>query len=305
MNCCHKIRPQEWWNFKCCAFKRLHTQLDLQSLPLPTSVSHGEPLDHQGWVWHLTHSSVSRLSRAEAEVVGDGAVAWGKSATHSGSLARRLVSCELRWPGFLREGEVRGLFWLSRGRGAESLPHLGVSGVTAAAVGTLPLAQGAGDGVGDGGRGLCVGVGHTWFWNNPLRGVGAWHACSSSSSSSLLLLVSVKGALLHYGLQVTAGGALRVANAAGWDLGNLEGRIGLAVTTPLDGLQLATDAVHRVVTATGLWRAVIHAAVGRVLASELKARVKSTWWGNVEKRNKFQASQWNTHLTSAVLHTMI
>lgn len=267
----------------------LYTQLDSQILPLPTSISHGEPLDHHGGVRQLALSSFPSLNRAEAEVVGNSAVARGESATHGSSAALCFVSSGLCWPGLLHECEVRGLFGLGRGRGAEPLPHLGLSRVTAAAVGALPLAQGARDGVGDGGWGRRVRVGWRWFWHVPLRSIGAWHACSSYS---LFLFVPVKGALLHDGLQVTAGGALLAADAAGWDLGDLEGRVGLAITTPLDGLQLSTDAVHRVVTATGLWRVVIHAAaVGRVLASELEARVKSERRVNVANGNNGNKKQ--------------
>lgn len=70
---------------------------------------------------------------------------------------------------------------------------------------------------------------------------------------------------------------LRAVVAAGRELGDLEGRVGLAVTTPLNGLQLATDAVHGVVTTTGLRGVVVHAAGGgdAVLASWLEVRLKS------------------------------
>ena len=43
----------------------------------PTVASHGEPLDHQGWVGQLTLQGVGRLSRAEVQVVGERAVRLG------------------------------------------------------------------------------------------------------------------------------------------------------------------------------------------------------------------------------------
>lgn len=70
---------------------------------------------------------------------------------------------------------------------------------------------------------------------------------------------------------------LRAVVVAGGEFGNLERRIGLSVTAPLDGLQFAADAVHGVVAAIGLRRVAVHAADGRaaVLASWLEERLKS------------------------------
>lgn len=49
------------------------------------------------------------------------------------------------------------------------------------------------------------------------------------------------------GLQVAPEAALGAIVAAGRQLGDLEGAIGLSVTAPLVGQKFAADAVHRVV----------------------------------------------------------
>lgn len=151
-------------------------------------------------------------------------MARGEGTTHGRAPARRIVGAGLCRPRPLREGEVRGLFGLARGCGTVPLPHLGLSRVaTATAVRAPFLAQGAGDGVGDVVRGASVRVGrwHGGPRRAPLRGTGTRHSHASDSSSpsfaafSLLLLVFVESTLFQDGLKVTAGGALRTADATG------------------------------------------------------------------------------------------
>lgn len=60
-------------------------------------------------------------------------------------------------------------------------------------------------------------------------------------------------------------------------------------------------------TATGLRRAVIHAAAaaaGRVLAFQLDVRVKSESRGNVAKGNEFQTAK-NSNLRDPMLHKIV
>lgn len=64
----------------------------------------------------------------------------------------------------------------------------------------------------------------------------------------LFLLVSDEGSFFKDGFQVVSESRLRAVVTAGREFGNLERRIGLSVTTPLNGLQLAANAVHRVVS---------------------------------------------------------
>jgi len=88
----------------------------------------------------------------------------------------------------------------------------------------------------------------------------------------------VEGPFLQDGVQVVPEATLWAVVIVRRQFGNLKRRIGLAVTTPLNGLELAADAVHGVVASTGLRRAIVHAADGR--AAALEARLKS------EEKNK-------------------
>lgn len=228
-----------------------------------TSVPQGQSLDHQGWIRQLTLCGVSLLCRAEVQV--EGAVVWSEGATQRRAPARRPA----RRPALVlvssREGEIGGVFGLRRGRGAVPLPHLRLSRV--APVGASPFSQRAHDGVGDVSR--RGGVGGQRDRGTQVGLLGGGRALHSQSSARLLRavpatlpLVSVAPSLLQDGFHVVPESTLRAVVTAGGEFGYLERRVGLPLTTPLDGLQFATNAVHGVVAPVWLGRAVVHPAGG-------------------------------------------
>lgn len=108
-----------------------------------TSVSHGQSLHNQSWVSCLTLSDVTRVCRAEVEVVGDGAATRGEGTKQRWApvqprALRMISSCERK---------VRGVLGLACGRRAVPLPCLSVSYITP--ISTSPLPQSASDGVCD------------------------------------------------------------------------------------------------------------------------------------------------------------
>lgn len=166
------------------------------------------------------------------------------------------------------EGETGGVVGPGGGRGAAPLPLLGLPQI--AAVSASPFSQRAHDGVGDVGGGIgSLGVGARSGQGDGSIQAGlpgrrrALHAHSSSRplpSPLPLLLVSVGRSLLQDSLHVAPEAALRAVVAAGEKFGDLEGRVGLPLTAPLNGLQFAANTVHGVVTAGGLGRVDVHAA---------------------------------------------
>lgn len=176
---------------------------------------------------------------------------------------------------------------MAGGRRTVPLPRFNPLKITP--ISASPLPEGAGDGVGDisryEGRALRGG-------RSGQRHRGAQAATPGSSrarhahpdppllDSARVLLVPVEGPLLQDGVQVAPQAALRAVVAAGREFGDLERRVGLPVTAPLDGLQLAADAVHWVVATTWLGRVIVHDAGGgdgeaAELASWLEERLKS------------------------------
>lgn len=266
--------------FRC--YRNLHIPAGQQPL-LRTSISHGQSFYNQSWVGQLTLSWGPRVRRAEVEVVGEGAVVWGEGPTQRGAPARPLA-LRLHRLGSLCKCKVRGVPGLACGRRAIPLPCLNLSQITP--ISTSPLAQSAGDGVCDvswrGGiahRGRRGGQRDRRTQAAPLGSCRARHTHPFPLHSLLppLPLVPAEGPLLQDGFQVVPEATLWAVVAAGGQFGNLERRIGLSITAPLNGLQLAADAVHGVVATTGLRRVIVHAADGRaaVLASWLEERLKS------------------------------
>lgn len=94
----------------------------------------------------------------------------------------------------------------------------------------------------------------------------------------LLPVVSMEGPFLQDGFQVVPEATLRAVVTVGGQFGNLEGRIGLSVTAPLNRLEFAADAVHGIVPARRLRCAIVHAADGEgvTLVSWLEERLKSS-----------------------------
>lgn len=186
---------------------------------------------------------------------------WSEGATQRRAPARRLAlvlasSCE---------GEIGGVFGLRGGRGAVPLPRLRLSGV--APVGAFPFSQRAHDGVGDvSRRGGVGGQRDGGTQDGLLDGSRALHSHPSARLLRALLatlpLASVAPSLLQDGFHVVPESTLRAVVTAGGEFGYLERRVGLPLTTPLDGLQFATNAVHGVVAPVRLGRAVIHPAGG-------------------------------------------
>lgn len=165
------------------------------------------------------------------------------------------------------EGETGGVVGPGGGRGAAPLPLLGLPQI--AAVSASPFSQRAHDGVGDIGGGIGgLGVGARSGQGGGSTQAGLPgrhralhpHSFSRPLPSPLLLLVSVASSLLQDSLHVAPEAALRAVVAAGEEFGDLEGRVGLPLTAPLNGLQFAANAVHGVVTAGGLGRVDVHAA---------------------------------------------
>lgn len=235
-----------------------------------TSVSQGQSLHNQSWIRQLTLGGVSLLRRAEVQA--EGAVMWSEGATQrrapAGRLALPLHRLLPSW-----ERETGGVFGLSGGCGAVPLPHLGLLPI--APVGTSPFSQRAHDGVGDISWGGGVGAGRDRGTQVGL--LGGSRALLSHSSYRLLQalpaplpLASAEPSLLQDSFHVVPQSTLGAVVTAGGEFGDLERRVGRLLTAPLDGLQFATDAVHGVVTAVGLGRAVVHPAGGR-------AAVKVTW----------------------------
>lgn len=168
------------------------------------------------------------------------------------------------------EGETGGVVGPGGGRGAAPLPLLGLPQI--AAVSASPFSQRAHDGVGDVGGGIGgLGVGARSGQGDGSTQAGlpgrrrAVHSHSSSRPLPsplllLLLLVPVARSLLQDSLHVAPEAALWAVVAAGEEFGDLEGRVGLPLTAPLNGLQFAANAVHGVVTAGGLGCVDVHAA---------------------------------------------
>lgn len=251
----------------------------------PTSISHGQSFHNQSWVRQLTFGRIPHVCGAEVEVVGEGAVVRGESTTQRRALVRRLALW-LHWLGSSCECKVRGHFGLACGRWAIPLPCLNPFQITP--ISTSPLSQSASDSVSDvswrggiacwGGRG---GQRDRGTQAAPLGSCRARHTHPFALVLHCLLaplsLVSVEGPFLQDGFQVVPEATLWAVVTAGGEFGNLEWWIRLSVTTPLNGLQFATDAVHGVVTTILLRRVIIHAAGGRaaVLTSWLEERLKS------------------------------
>lgn len=209
----------------------------------------------------------------------------------------------LRRLGSSGERKVRGVFGLARGRRTIPLPCLNLSQITPVRTSPLSQSASAGDGVCDISR--CGGIaqrrgrgGHRdrGTLAAPLGSSIARHThpypLLLGSLFPPLALVSVEGPFLQDGFQVVPEATLRAVVAAGGELWNLKGRIGLSVTAPLNGLQLATDAVHGVVATIRLGRVIVHAADSRaaVLAAWLEERLKSA--GETEtKEQKYNKKQ--------------
>lgn len=223
-----------------------------------TSVSQGQPLHNQSWIRQLALGGVSLLRRAEVQA--EGAVMWSEGATQRRAPVGRLALALPSW-----ESETGGVFGPSGGRGAVPLPRLRLLHV--APVGTSPFPQRAHDGVGDiswrGGvgaqrnRGTRVGV---------LGGSRALLSPSYRLLPAPLPLASAAPSLLQNSFHVVPQVTLGAVVTAGGEFGDLERRVGRPLTAPLDGLQLATDAVHGVVAPAGLGRAVVHPAGGSAAA---------------------------------------
>lgn len=219
-----------------------------------TSVSQGQSLHNQSRIRQLTLGGVPLLRRAEVQA--EGAVMWSEGATRGGAPVGLLPP---------REGETGGAFGLSGGCGAVALPRPGLLPV--APVGTSPLSQRAHDGVGD--VGWCGGVGARRDRGTMVGLLGGSRALLSHSSHRLLQalagplpLAPAAPSLLQDSFHVVPESTLGAVVAAGGEFGDLEGRVGRPLTAPLDGLQLATDAVDGVVTAVGRGRAAVHPAGG-------------------------------------------
>lgn len=228
-----------------------------------TSVSQGQSLHNQSWIRQLTLGGLSLLRRAEVEA--EGAVLWSEGATQRRAPVGRLPPPLHRLlPSWGRE--AGGVFGLSGGCGAVPLPHLGRPHV--APVGSSPFSQRAHDGVG--GISWRGGAGARRDRGSQVGLLGGSRALLSHSSQRLLQalpaplpLASAAPSLLQDSFHVVPESTLGAVVTAGGELGDLERRVGRPLTAPLDGLQLATDAVHGVVTAVGLGRAAVHPAGGR------------------------------------------
>lgn len=143
------------------------------------------------------------------------------------------------------------------GRRAAPLPHLRLSQV--APVRASPLSQRAHDGVGD----VSQRRGMGGLGNGGLRaGLPGSRRARHWPLSRLPQALSgpLPRFLLQDGLHVVPEATLGAVVAAGGEFGDLERRVGLPLTAPLNGLQLAANAVHGVVTTGRLGRAEVHAA---------------------------------------------